>query len=141
MRYLELTYPIIYRMFQTRIQTHLRYLKCWWSCWSRPNRFGRLLTGASCSETVASGFSPSHTKVIFGRKEEIFIVLPAIWDSPPLPVTEEGLLLFSAFLVKQGLKHQTIKGYLSAVRHLQVCCGVVTPVWGVCPGWHWYCGE
>ena len=38
----------------------------------------------------------------------------------PLPVTEEGLLHFTAFVANQGLKHTTIKGYLSAIRHLQV---------------------
>ena len=38
-------------------------------------------------------------------------------------MTEQGLLLFVAFAVRQGLKYQTIKCYLSAVRHLQVCSG------------------
>ncbi len=41
----------------------------------------------------------------------------------PLPVTEEKLIGLVAFTVNQGLKHQTIKCYLSAVRHLQVLCG------------------
>ena len=42
---------------------------------------------------------------------------------PPLPVTERGLVGFVAFAVKQGLKHTTIKSYLSAIRHLQIACG------------------
>lgn len=41
----------------------------------------------------------------------------------PLPVTEKKLLGFVAFAINQRLKHQTIKCYLSAVRHLQVACG------------------
>ena len=43
--------------------------------------------------------------------------------SPPLPVTEHNLMYFVAFAVNKGLKHQIIKSYLSAVRHLQVSCG------------------
>ena len=39
---------------------------------------------------------------------------------PPLPVSEKGLLHFVACGVNQGLKHQTIKSYISAIRHLQV---------------------
>lgn len=41
----------------------------------------------------------------------------------PLPVTEHSLIHFVAFVVNQGLKHQTIKSYITAVRHLQVVGG------------------
>ena len=37
-----------------------------------------------------------------------------------LPATEQKLIGFVAYAVNQGLKHQTVKCYLSAVRHLQV---------------------
>ena len=40
-----------------------------------------------------------------------------------LPITEQKLLSFVAFMSQQGLKYQTMKCYLSAVRHLQVTCG------------------
>ena len=53
--------------------------------------------------------------------------------TPPFPVTEQGLLLFVAFAVRQGLKHQTIKCYLSEVRHLQVCSGGGDPGIGSMP--------
>ena len=36
----------------------------------------------------------------------------------PLPATEQKLIEFVAFAVNQGLKHQTIKCYLSVVHHL-----------------------
>ena len=38
-------------------------------------------------------------------------------------MSESNLLRFVAFAVGQGLKQQTIKPYLSAIRHLQVSCG------------------
>ena len=40
-----------------------------------------------------------------------------------LPTTEQKLIEFVAFAANQGLKHQTIKCYLSAVRHLQIASG------------------
>ena len=43
--------------------------------------------------------------------------------TPPLPATEQKLSAFVAFGVNQGLKHQTVKCYLSAVRHLQISSG------------------
>lgn len=41
----------------------------------------------------------------------------------PLPATEQKLIEFVVFAVNQGLKHQTIKCYLLAVRQLQVASG------------------
>ena len=41
----------------------------------------------------------------------------------PLPATEQKLIEFVAFVANQGLKHQTIKCYLSAVCHLQIASG------------------
>ena len=35
--------------------------------------------------------------------------------------------MFAVFLAKQGLKHQSIKGYLSALRHLQIAEGLGDP--------------
>lgn len=42
-------------------------------------------------------------------------------------------MLFVAFAVNQGLKHQTIKSYISAIRHLQVSCGGGDPKSGDMP--------
>ena len=52
---------------------------------------------------------------------------------PPLPVSEKGLLHFLAFGVNQGLKHQTIKSYITAIRHLQVSVGGGDPKVGNIP--------
>ena len=40
-----------------------------------------------------------------------------------MPTSESTLLLFVSHLAKSGLRHGTIKVYLSAVRHMHVSCG------------------
>ena len=47
--------------------------------------------------------------------------------TPPLPVTEQSLCRFVGYLAKEGLAHQTMKCYLSAVRHLQISGGFPDP--------------
>ena len=38
----------------------------------------------------------------------------------PIPVTQSTLCLYVSSLAAQGVAHKSIKGYLSAIRHLQV---------------------
>ena len=45
----------------------------------------------------------------------------------PFPVTEHLLCCFAAFLADQGLTPQTVKGYLAAVRNMQVSLGLPDP--------------
>ena len=47
--------------------------------------------------------------------------------SSPLPATEGRRCYFVAFLKEQGRRHQTVKSYLSAVRHLQISQGLGDP--------------
>ena len=42
-------------------------------------------------------------------------------------MTEQTLCRFVGYLAQEGLAHQTIKGYLSAVRHLQISRGLPDP--------------
>ena len=44
-----------------------------------------------------------------------------------MPATEAVLCRFVSFLGTEGLKHRTIKSYLSAVRHLHIAEGVPDP--------------
>ena len=44
-----------------------------------------------------------------------------------LPVTEDRVYQFVAFLKLEGLRHQTAKSYFSAVRHLQISHGLGDP--------------
>ena len=43
------------------------------------------------------------------------------------------LYYFVGFLKNQGLRHQTVKSYLSAVRHLQISQGKGDPKMGAMP--------
>lgn len=52
---------------------------------------------------------------------------------PPLPLSDTSLCLFAAFLAYQGLKQQSIKSYLAALRHLQVSAGLPAPDRSECP--------
>ena len=45
----------------------------------------------------------------------------------PFPVTENLLTYFAAFLAEQGLKAQSIRTYLAAIRHLQLTLGLPDP--------------
>ncbi len=46
---------------------------------------------------------------------------------PPLPTSETTLCSFAAAMAGEGLKHKSIKGYLSAVRNLQIMSGQGDP--------------
>lgn len=71
---------------------------------------------------LQAGLAPSTQRAYTAGKRKYLSFCQKI-DTDPLPVTEQKLLLFVAFAVKEGLKQQTIRSYLSAVRHLQVSCG------------------
>lgn len=48
-------------------------------------------------------------------------------NETPIPVTEGKLCSFVAFVANSGLARQTIKYYLSAIRHLQIESGTGEP--------------
>ena len=60
-----------------------------------------------------------------GKKR--YLAFCAQLNLQPLPVDESRLLHFVAYLFKASLCHQTIKSYLSAVRHLQISMGLPDP--------------
>ena len=45
----------------------------------------------------------------------------------PLPLDERKLLSFVAFLFRSQLSYQTVRSYLSAVRHMQIISGLPDP--------------
>ena len=51
-------------------------------------------------------------------------------DLPPLPLVERNLCLFVTFLARDGLSHQTIKSYLSAIRHYHILASQGDPFTG-----------
>ena len=62
----------------------------------------------STSKTYGSGW----------RRFQAFCIAHNITD--PLPETKSVLCSFAAYLAKEGLSHQTIKTYLSAIRFFQI---------------------
>ena len=55
-------------------------------------------------------------------------------DQQAVPALEEGLCRFVARLAGDGLKHRTIKSYLSGVRHLHIEEGWPTLLCNPCTG-------
>ena len=51
----------------------------------------------------------------------------------PLPATEKQLCRFVAYLREEGLRHQTVKSYLAAVRHMQISNDMGDPKIGSMP--------
>ena len=50
-----------------------------------------------------------------------------------LPVTEHQLCQFASYFANDSLTHATIKGYLSAIRHLQIASGLPDPTISAMP--------
>ena len=48
----------------------------------------------------------------------------------PVPLTEHTLCMFAAYLAKEGLTHQSIKGYFSALCYYQILSGQGDPFAG-----------
>ena len=65
------------------------------------------------------------TKQTYSTGEKRFIDFLSLYrplNAQPLPTNEETLMQYVAYLAK-SVKHSTIKGYLAAVRHLNIRCG------------------
>ena len=91
---------------------------------------------ASLGPTVQRLFQAglaSSTQRVYAAGKKKYLSFCSKCGVPPVPVTEQGLVCFVASMVKQGLKHPTIKVYLSAVRHLQISMGGGDPRVGSMP--------
>ena len=52
-----------------------------------------------------------------------FLSFCSTHNIPPVPIAESSLCLYASYLARQGLRHQTIRTYLSAVRHYYITQG------------------
>ena len=68
---------------------------------------------------IDASIAPSTARV-YASGQRRYLSFCASSNSPPLPLTEGQLCLFVAHLANEGLKHSSIKGYLSAIRRLQI---------------------
>ncbi len=75
---------------------------------------------------IDSSVAPSTARVYAtGQRRYLAFCKSAVFT--PLPATEHQLCLFVAHLVEGGLQHSSIKGYLSAIRRLQIIGGLGDP--------------
>ena len=70
----------------------------------------------------------SSTKKSYSSAQRRYLLFCDIYDTVPLPASEENILLFIAYLHNQNIKGQSIRCYLSAVRQLHIINYVVPPV-------------
>jgi len=73
-----------------------------------------------------AGLAPATQKTYLAGKRR-YLQFCQRSGSQPVPVAEGSLCRFVAFLQMEGLRHSTVKAYLSAVRHLQVSQGLGDP--------------
>ena len=75
---------------------------------------------------LQSDLAPATQRVyLVGKKK--YLCFCQETSTPHLPVTEFKLVNFVAYAASRGLKHPTIKCYLSAILHLQIECGGKDP--------------
>ena len=78
----------------------------------------------------AQSLSASSTRS-YSSAQSRFIKFCHQFSLPPYPLNETLLCSFASFLAEEGLKLQTIKCYLSALRHAQIANGFPDPRIGV----------
>ena len=75
----------------------------------------------------AKGLATSSLKA-YGSAARRFLQFCSQWGfNQPLPVDEELVCFYATSLAKEGLKHSTIKSYLSGLRYLQIAKGLPDP--------------
>ena len=77
-------------------------------------------------DLVDGSVAPS-TKRVYASGQRRFLEFCRDTDSNPFPLSENQLCKFVAHLSEEGLKHTSIKGYLSAVRRMQIVGGMGDP--------------
>lgn len=77
-------------------------------------------------EFVKASIAPSTARV-YATGQKRYLSFCRDSKSAPLPTSEHKLCLFVAHLASEGLQHSSIKGYLSAVRRLQIVQGLGDP--------------
>ena len=73
-----------------------------------------------------AALAPSSQKT-YTSAQNRYIRLCTSLQLSPLPLSEHQLCQFASFLAKKNLSHSSIKGYLSALRHLQIASGLPDP--------------
>ncbi len=77
-------------------------------------------------EFIDASIAPS-TKRVYASGQRRYLSFCVSIGALPLPLAEAQLCRFVARLAGEGLKHATIKGYLSALRRMQIVWGAGDP--------------
>lgn len=77
--------------------------------------------------------STSSSRSTYGAGKRRYLLFCARANLSPLPATEETLCRFMAHLAREGLRAQSISGYLSAVCHLSIEAGFTPRAREECP--------
>ena len=77
-------------------------------------------------DLVSESLAPS-TKRVYASGQKRYLEFCRDSSSNPFPLTEDQLCRFVAHLAEEGLHHSSIKGYLSAIRRMQIVGGMGDP--------------
>ena len=81
----------------------------------------------SVQQFYAAGLAPS-TKAVYKAGQQKFVKFCTEYNiKDVLPVSQELLCYYVSYLGREGLAFSTIKGYLSALRNLQITYGFASP--------------
>jgi len=83
----------------------------------------------SVSFFLGRALAPSTLRA-YGSGQRRFLAFCSAANLEPSPLSERTLCMFVAHLANEGLSHQTIKLYLSAIRHLHIVSGLGDPFVG-----------
>ena len=72
---------------------------------------------------IDSSIAPATARV-YATSQRWYLAFCRSSRLTPLPTSEHQLCLYVAHLASGGLQHSSIKGYLSAIRRLQIVCGL-----------------
>ena len=64
------------------------------------------------------------TKRVYQSAQKHFLEFCMAANLTPLPLSKDFICYYVAFLGEQGLKHSSIKSYLSSLRHMQISYGL-----------------
>ena len=92
----------------------------------QPTRLDIFQLEDSVSEYLARSLTPATLRT-YGSGQRRYLAFCTAANLPPMPITEHTLCTFAAHLAKDGLSHQTIKSYLSAIRHYHILAGQGDP--------------
>ena len=82
--------------------------------------------GGLAGDLVNYSLVPS-TKQVYATGQRRYLDFCNACKLTPFPLTEDQLCTFVAHLMDDGLQHSSIKGYLSAIRCLQIVIGLRDP--------------